>query len=725
MVDNGRERTSAASRLTWYVRRLNSMERRELVWRLGKALQSVFPTRPMAVVALAPDFENWSVALEGFRAATDRPVILDAQRAEGIAAESPELVNELVEAADRIMQGSFTFFGYPRVNFQLPIDWNYDPLANVRWPDLPSHRIDHRVAAGDVKWIWELNRLQHLPILAEAWLFTGDNRYSRMVFEHLDSWIAQNDTDRGIAWRGAFELGIRSISIAIALQGVRDAPELTVDRYARYVRLLGTFAARCWRNRSLHSSANNHLVGEMAGLAVISMLFPELKQSQRWERLALATLSDEANKQILPDGGGAEQAVGYQVFTIELLQLVALLQVARDGTHPRAITDAIERSCAYLRAVIGKNDPAPRYGDDDEGFALRLGPQPVRTVRDHLGSASAFSWGSTPAGEEVDSLEAQWFRALASAFPSELQSNNLCSDVEVPGAFYARDSGLVVLRRGRQRITMDVGSLGYLSIAAHGHADALAVTLSVDNHDVISDPGTGSYYGHPQWRAAMRSTRSHATISVDDEDQSINVGPFMWSKHARTKVRKVDLRGGVIDAEHDGYLRRFGVLHRRWLVAPPERSLILIVDMVSGRDAHQIRSTWPLHPDIEIEKTADGHNLLRGGTIVMKVLSAGTVPLRGDNVRGDETANTGWWSDRLESRRPAWWLGFVGKAEPPVVIATLFAPREEIEVQGLRVQLNEGLIAVRWYENRVPSGTNISTHGAAMVDVNDVSLGTV
>ena len=38
--------------------------------------------------------------------------------------------------------------------------------------------------------------------------------------------------------------------------------------------------------------------------------------------------------QILSDGAGAEQAVGYQVFTAELLMVVAALLVERDGQAP-------------------------------------------------------------------------------------------------------------------------------------------------------------------------------------------------------------------------------------------------------------------------------------------------------------------------------------------------------------------------------------------------------
>ena len=182
----------------------------------------------------------------------------------------------------------------------------------------------------------ELNRLQHLPWLAQAWLLTGDERYGTEALDQLDAWITANPPGRGIAWRGAFEVGVRAISVLVALQGLADHPALTPERYARAVRMLAAGARRCWRDRSKHSSANNHLVGELAGLATVAILLPELAASARWERDAVAALAVEADRQILPDGVGAEQAVGYQVFTAELLAVVALLRRLRSRARPGA-----------------------------------------------------------------------------------------------------------------------------------------------------------------------------------------------------------------------------------------------------------------------------------------------------------------------------------------------------------------------------------------------------
>lgn len=707
-----------AQRLGWYVRRLRSMEKGELPWRVGQALLRSRFGGIRAGANLHPDIIcDWTEALSRFRSASDRPVLLDRQHAEAIAEREPKLVSELIDAADRSAEYRFRFFGYPTISLKQPVDWHHDPFADVRWPDSPSHRIDHRTAAGDVKWIWELNRLQHLPWLAQAWLFTGDDRYSRAAFSHLDSWLEQNPAGRGIAWRGAFEAGLRAVSICVALQGLRDSPDLTIERYRRIVTMLAQSQLLCWRERSLFSSANNHLIGEMVGLAVTSMMFPELRSAAQGERRAMTTLALEARKQILPDGAGAEQSVGYQLAAVELLHLVAALSIQRDGDAPRPITDAIARSTAYLSAVVGQHDPEPRYGDCDQEFALRLGPEDARDVRGHLGLVATLGGGGAGAHCGPNSLGAEWFRAVAqSNSPRTSTSDSARRAGNEHQSFVAGEGGLVVLRNGGRRTTMDTGPLGYLSIAAHGHADALAVSLSDNGEDLVGDPGTGSYYRHPQWRAVMRGTRAHATVCVDGEDQSVIGGPFLWTRHAHTRLRGVNLSSGVVDAEHDGYTRLPGrVMHRRWLIAPPADRAQLVVDFVSGTGVHEVRTSWPLHPSLDASRFDAGHTLSRDQVPVLQVMHAATVELRFDDSFGDEANALGWWSDRLESRVPAWWLGAVCRVDLPVVIATLIIPADGVQTSDFGVTMQHSVIEATWTEDTVDRSVVVRVDGSADV----------
>lgn len=686
------------------------MSGQEILWRSGRLRQRLI-ARPKTWRAAGDGLfgrtrPDWDELLREFRDGASRPSLLDRKRAARIAAEHPDEAAAVIAAAERVLAGQVHYFGYPPVVLDAPIDWNYDPITGIRWPSASSERIDHRTAVGDPKWIWELNRLQHLPWLAQAWLFTGEDRFAEAAFEHLDSWIEQQSPGAGIAWRGAFECGIRAISVGFTLDGLREAPGLTAERYGRIVTMLGESARRCWADRSLFSSANNHLIGELAGLAAVAGLFPELPCAARWERDALALLTEHADRQILPDGAGAEQAIAYQLFTVELLAIVYAL-LSLKGTPPQQLGAAIGRSSRYLALVVGDTDPQPRYGDDDGGFAIRLGPEEIRTVRDHLGIADAVVPDPAAARAATSTIAAAWLREA-------LGSRSFAASEPIPGG-YAPDGGLVVLRSGRRRVSMDVGPLGYLSIAAHGHADALSVTLALDGIDVIGDPGTASYYGHPEWRAAHRSTRVHPTVTIDGTDQSVVGGPFMWSAHAEVRVRAVDFGLGIVDAEHDGYLRLDDpVVHRRWLVAPPEGHEIVVVDLVSGGGTHSAQVAWPLHPALDVETAGNGHRVHRFGDTVLSLAYAATIPVTADQVRGDENSNLGWWSERLEAREPSWLIGAHCSGPGPFVVITVLST-DSTPIEDLQVAHTDSVIHARWRDRTLAIDT--ARDGAAVLSI--------
>jgi uncharacterized heparinase superfamily protein len=692
--------------LAWYVGRAAAMSPRELLWRARAACTGPAPAFGSQLTdqkVLGTPTPDWSDMLARFRDGVGRPVLLDQATADRIAAAAPTAVQAVIDAADTLCAGDRTYFGYPTVNIGQAVDWSYDPVSDFRWPDIAGRRIDHRVAAADPKWIWELNRLQHLPTLAQAWLYTGDTRYAEVAFAHLDSWLAQNPVGEGIAWRGAFEAGLRAVSVAVALQGLRNSPELTEERFRRAVRALDASARYCWRGRSRFSSANNHLVGELVGSIVVNLLFPELAGPASWSGRAVDALAGEADRQILPDGAGAEQSVSYQMFTVELLSLVVVLLRLQGDRPPTGLTAALDRSSRYLTSLVGTDDPDPRYGDDDEGFALRLGIEAKRTVRQHLSITAAAAGTTTDIGEAT--VTAAWFSA---ALGEPRNDTRRQAGSQVEAGVYAPDGGLVVLRSGRRRLTMDVGPLGYLSIAAHGHADALAVTLSSEGQDLVVDPGTASYYGNPAWRTVHRGTRAHPTATVDGVDQSVIGGPFLWSRHASVKVRSVDLDRGIVDAEHHGYLRLGDpVVHRRWLVAPHGMPTVLVLDLIDGKAEHDVAVSWPLHPDLDVTPTGDGHLVTRADEPVLQLCYAATTSIELERLKGDPESNLGWFSDRLESRTPSWLVGAKCTGIAPVAVLTVMATADAGAVTDAAVSMEGTRILASWSENGAGRGLTI------------------
>lgn len=700
------------------------MSSREFSWRAWRLITDLTgisrpsgrPDSRMLGVA-SPD---WDEMLQSFRTGCGRPVLLDSDRADRIATRYPAQVKELLGEAERLLAGERTYFGYPTVRLGPGIDWNYDPIAGYRWPDLAASRINHRMASSDPKWIWELNRLQHLPLLAEAWLFTGDERFADAALNHVDSWIAQNPVGTGIAWRGAFEAALRGISVAVAAQGLRTAPQMTTARYRRIVRMLDVSARYCWSGRSLFSSANNHLIGEIAGVLSIGLLVPELRRPKLLRPRAVEALADQAVKQILADGAGAEQSITYQVSAVEHMCLaIVLLRLSGAGV-PARLTSAVDRSADFLIGLIGSIDPDPRYGDDDDGFALRLGAEHKRTVREHLGIVAAVTGNAAARRYGVPTLTAAWFADALGTDLDEIGAGN--GSDEAPPDFYAPHGGLAVLRRNGQRVTMDVGPLGYLSIAAHGHADALAVTLSAQGRELIVDTGTGSYYGQPTWRAMHRGTRAHATVCVDNADQSVAGGPFYWQQQAITTVNKVDIGQGVIDAQHDGYQRLTDpVVHRRWLISPPQDTTVAIVDFLDGRTEHDVAVSWPLHPDLAAAPNGNGHLVTHEGDLVLEIRYAATAPMTLEQTWGDSESQTGWWSESLESRVPAWVAGVRCCAKLPLAILTVLSTSRSRTISAPTIAREGPLLIAGWHDNgaRTEWTVDITSAGAVLNTAGD------
>jgi len=662
---------STAGRAGWYARRLGAMGPAEVGWRAARAARAA--AEPLARTPgdrrLVGGSADWSALLAAFRSGAGRPALLTRARAERIAAGDPARVERVLAAADRARAGRFAFLGHPEIELGREIDWHRDGPSGVRWPVAAGSRIDHRSGPADPKWTWELNRLQHLPWLAEAWLVTGEEAYAEAALAHLESWTAASPPYVGLAWRGGFEAGVRAISVALALQGLRDAPALTVERYRAAVRALWAMARRAWVERSLHSSANNHLVGELAGIAAVAVSHPELAAARRFEARAYRRLAREGARQVLADGAGAERTFAYQVFTGDLLLVAAALRRSVGRPVPRGILAALRRGAGYMAALLGDGDPAPRDGDDDDGFAVRLDADERRDPRGHLGAVAALT--GDPAARRAGHLDltARWLLGEAGE-----RAWSATSPGPPAAPFVAPAGGLVVLREPGRRVTMDAGPLGYLAIAAHGHADALSVTMAVDGRDLVGDPGPGSYFARPDLRAAHRSTRAHATVTVDGLDQSVSGGPFLWTGHARARLLAADPAAGWAVAEHDGYLRlEDPVRHRRHLLMA-DHGGALVVDWLEAAGDHDHVTSWPLAPDLAIEPDEDGWRGLRDGAPALLIAAAATGALEPWAIRGDGDTVLGWWSEALEARRPAWLVGHRLRARGPAAVATLLLP---------------------------------------------------
>ena len=487
--------------------------------------------------------------------------------------------------------------------------WHEAPDTHRQWPQLFFSRIPYREGNpfGDVRIAWEPSRLQHLVAL--GLLARGAKEDLRrqavsLLEAQFLSWIDANPALTGIHYISVMECGLRILAVCHALDLVRGWLQYPDRVWPALVECVRGHAELIRKRLSIHSSAGNHTIAEAAALVYAGTLFPEMPDSQGWRTVGLSLLEQEAPRQILPDGGGAEQTFWYQQFISDLYGLVVRLLKHRDGSVSTIIEDAFHRSRVFLDALGAKENLLPSIGDSDGGYALSP----------FLDFSTAP--GIQPAG--LTSFEASGYSVIRS------------------------------IPRYQQQLIFDHGPLGLAPCFAHGHADALSVTFKLAGREVLLDPGTYTYTGDHVWRNYFRGTRAHNTVRVDHLDQAVQETAFMWSQpfHAQAVVNEESSDGVVtVLAYHNGYVKRTGVTHWRAVLYAPPCSW-LVWDRLTGDGVHDVELNWHLGV---APRSQDGRYVLACETEILSlVVQGGTTTLH----RGDVEPQCGWWSPRYGVKEP-------------------------------------------------------------------------
>jgi uncharacterized heparinase superfamily protein len=527
-------------RAAWYLARLAAMSPAEVVWRAGR-VAGFEPASPLAGARPRWNGSPWRSTL--LRA-------LEPARA------------ELMADAERIAAGEIDLWGH-QVRFDPNrVEWQVDPLDG------------RALAAGsgpaDRKAIWELHRHQHLVPLAAAAALVDRDDWAALCLAQLESWIEANPPRDGVGWSSGYETAHRLVSWALAVPLVADrAPEQLLERITEsYVEQAQFVTA----SPSRFSSANNHRLMELLGLLAASLLSGHNSgRDEIW-----GELERESALQTFLDGGSREQAAGYFLYVLEILSLAAFM--AREAGAGRGSLDrTLESMLDWYASVAGVDGELPAVGDDAEDRPARLGYFSPRRASHVAARAAAvlrgepglIASGDVPPLRESKTLEESGYVVFRSTFEAE-----------------------------RVRIFFDVGALGFGALAAHGHADALAIVVNVGAETLLRDSGTGSYVPG-NGRAAFRATLAHNTVVVDGEDQAEQRGPHIWGRHYSAVLEAATLGPDVEYARgaHDGYERgASGAIHTRSVTLLKAPHLLIVLDRVSGSRELEASLVWNLMP---------------------------------------------------------------------------------------------------------------------------------
>jgi hypothetical protein len=524
---------------------------------------------------------------------------------------APAELRQALEAdSAAILAGRWKAFGTLELMVDDPPHWHCDYAAQRDLSttksafDLQSR---HLPGHADIKLIWELSRWSQLVRLGMAAYVLGTRPAREKCIDWLEDWVKHNPPYRGWNWTSALEVGIRLIQFtwldAILMSPARwDDDDRVIGSIGSRLRrlreaLLPAHVRFAWRYRSFGSSANNHLLGELAGCIVATVRWPQLSRAGATLEQLQACWEREVLKQFAPDGGNREQALNYHLFSFELCwqALKALTAAGRKIAPP--VHERLGRAAGFYQAVQVPSDPWD-YGDSDSAYVTPFFLEnPVQEWHQWMGAQGhgtgvQYWLGDPPApassGQSVSELAA-W-----RVFP---------------------ESGMAIYHAPPWGLRWDVSPLGYLSTAAHGHSDALHLSIWYDGVGLVVDPGTGAYYSHQELRRWLASGGAHNGPRPTGPEHPPRLGMFLWGGHHPSPSLTIDESGA------DAVLNLSGVRLRRRISSLGSNSGWNVEDgcMDTRGRAQPFTVLWQFAPETQVQRLAERVFLLQRREVTVRV----------------------------------------------------------------------------------------------------------
>jgi len=571
----------------------------------------------------------------------------------------------ICEAADKILRGHLSIFELNDVCVGHPPQWNRDPVSGTNAPLVFGKTLDYRDErlVGDIKYLWEPNRHLHLVTLGQAYHLTKQGSYLDGIKLQVESWLEQCPYMLGPQWTSSLELSIRLINWYLVWQliGGLDSDVFKgkegEEFRNRWLKSIYQHAHFIKNHHSLYSSANNHLIGEAAGLFIATIGWPFWPEFAEWNESSRQLLERETLLQHSRDGVNREQAVAYQQFVLDFLILSYLTASANQVVLSKPYIKTIEKMLEFLASIIDVAGHVPMIGDADDGFVVHLSHESGRCPYQSLLVTGAVLFDRADFRNQVDHFDekSRWIlgdsaAAMFDSLNTDGAAQSLPRQFDEGGYYILGDSF------GTQReikIVADAGSLGYLSIAAHGHADALSFTLSAGGNELLIDPGTFSYHTKKMWRDYFRGTAAHNTLRVDGLDQSVIGGNFLWLEKA--KIVEVDWQSNQhmdrLLASHDGYARLFDpVRHKRIIQYNKSEMRILVTDSLECKQEHIVEIFWHFAEGCDLLSSTDSVAFRCGDVKVsIRAVNCSTHP---EIATGRTDPPLGWVSRRFGVKTP-------------------------------------------------------------------------
>lgn len=464
------------------------------------------------------------------------------------------------------------YFGWLKSGVQLEQrpDWFLNPVTGRHFKSIeaPWHRLpDFDARFGDIKWVWELSRLDWAVRLAQHIRAGTDPDLLLTLNGWLRDWLQQNPAYCGPNWKCGQEASIRLLHLTFAARILNQAAAPSKPLMDLVLVHLRRIAA------STHyaiAQDNNHGTSEGAALFIGGAWMARCGArggSEGFAEKGRRLLENRVARLVMEDGSFSQYSVNYHRLMLDTLSLAELWR--RDMGQPK-FSDIFYRSGAaaarWLYSMVdAETGDAPNIGANDGARLLPL-TDGYRDYRPSVQLACALFLDRRAYQAPTCDDQLRWLDLSQPSQPMPPTASATFGD----GGFAVMrlDDAKVVARFPRFRFRPS-------------HADALHVDLWYRGHNVLRDSGTYSYNTAPETMAYFTGVAGHNTVQFDGRDQMPRLSRFLYGRWLKTR------RFEPVGERVVGTVT-WSAAYRDWLGAEHRRRVVLsapgcrVIDSIRG-----------------------------------------------------------------------------------------------------------------------------------------------
>jgi len=519
-----------------------------------------------------------------------------------------------------------------------PIDWHIDFKSGYRWDKKTWYKkIKYGHVSGvDIKVPWELSRFQHLIALGQAYVITGDEKYSLEYIYQITDWIENNPPRFGVNWACTMDVAIRAANWILSLSFFKNSKLITNEFLFYFIKNIYIHGKHIVNNLEYGSITSNHYLSDISGLLFISELFSEFNVGKNWKKFAINELKKEMAKQVYDDGVDFEASTCYHRLVLELFFYCTLFTIKNSpefkednftevgkNIFGEKYIEKLYKMFEFTLYALKPDGKMPQIGDNDSGRFFIFGNREILDMRYLLALGAIFFKEAKFKVEEFGFCEETLWVFGKEGYKiwqglEEINLSNIDSKAFPSAGWY-------IMRNNKDYMIVSCGPNGQNGVGGHSHNDKLSFELSVDSEDILVDPGTYVYTPIPYWRNKFRSTLFHNTVVVDSIEQNRfnKRSLFFLENDAKCKINlwKTTKKYDFLDAEHYGYKRLEGtVIHRRQFFFNKKESYWVIKDILMGTGRHTFDLYFHINNNVNYKVDEN--------SLVVTIIAKGNVKLR-------------------------------------------------------------------------------------------------